>query len=230
MFTQSTANRALVPPPGGLAELYYQVAWQSCPQTPTSIPFDVGLHGRDSQLLKNLPAVDRRIGHRRTLFADGPPAKTGVSLGAESDNRGVSRGRGDRHNTIRFTGKVEGRPGRLVVTAFGMRHDMPRPLPCSPGSDPMSRTLIAPHCRGASDHASWCMPFHRRPIVCQHATLRACTVKVESMDTTIAAPLPLRFHAFPGEQGSADGRGQHPDVGRGGRFGRFVGCVWAWKP
>ena len=223
-----------VPHRKDLAELYYQVAWQSLPFKADIHPFDVVAIGRDSQLLREIARrlVAASASDDPLLVNGATVKKTEYSLRPGQTGELFRATGANAITAIRFTGDSKADlEGLWVDGIWDGVTDIHTPLHMLAGvSSGVEETQSLPATvDGHQITLRWFMPFaaEGRLLASNHAVFRACTVKVEIWTQPIvAAQYPLRFHAnYLQNNGLQTDGGNILTLAEASGAGRFVGCV-----
>jgi hypothetical protein len=222
-----------VPRRADLAELFYQVAWQSLPATADIHPFDVAEIGRDPRLLKQFA--------RRILAASktsGPLSAAGTTLKTTECSLGpgqsseVFRAKGAGAIAgIRVTApSKEDVKGLWLEGTWDGTSTLRAPLHMLAGvSAEVEDTESLPATvDGPQVTLRWFMPYAADGrLMVSNAAARPCTMMVDVWTQPIdAARYPLRFHAnFLHNKGLRTDGGNILTLAEEPGPGRFVGCV-----
>lgn len=222
-----------VPRRENLAELFYQVAWQSLPTNTVIHPFDVAAIGRDQPLLKKLARrLTMASASDHPLSVDGTTTRTTeYALGAGQKAELFRTTGAAAITAIRLIGNSKADLGNLWVDGFwDGAADIHVPLHMLAGSSSgVEDTESLPATvDGHRVTLRWFMPFSNEGrLILSNAAHQACTVKVDVWTTPItASQYPLRFHANYLENNGLQTDGNNIlTLAEVSGAGRFVGCV-----
>ena len=215
-----------------LAQLYYQVAWQSLPSDAIVQPFDVAAIKRESGSLKrigkSLFAISRSTEPSDNLTK---PQRVECSIGPGKTLE-ILRAKGPQAiAALRFTGATKSDLNGLWIEAnWDEKGAVKAPLHMLAGvSSALEDTQSLPATvDGSRVFLRWFMPFASEgQILCTNSTDHLCRFTVEVWTQPIdASHYPLRFHA-----NFQKNEKLSPEAGNILTFvdafgpGRFVGCV-----
>jgi hypothetical protein len=215
-----------------LAQLYYQVSWQSLPSDAVIHPFDIASIQNEAGAIKKIGERLLAISKSNKPLSSPANPKRIECLVEPGQTIEIFRGKGAQAvDDIRFTAKTKTDLNGLRIEAnWDGEAAIRSPLHMLAGVSPaMEDTESLPATiNGTSLSLRWFMPFaNEGQILCVNSTDHPCRFTVEVWTRPIdATRYPLRFHANFSKYEKL-----HPDAGNCLTFvdtrgpGRFVGCV-----